>query len=143
MYIAVDFFKHDWHALDDGGKLKCVDCHSPGQTRNAQTAKKCIECHPKYEFSTVKNSNLKKYYAPSYTDALHKLCVSCHTITSIELKDKPKLAECATCHESELPQEIEKSLKWEITLQDFNRVILPVIDSIIIRENNIQMDVEK
>jgi Ni/Fe-hydrogenase subunit HybB-like protein len=143
MYSAVDFFKHDWHAMDDGGKLKCIDCHSPGQTRNAQSSKKCIECHPNYELSTFKNTNLKKYYAPSYTDALHKLCVSCHTISSTELQDKPKLAECATCHESELQQKIGRNLKWKITLQDFNRVILPVIDSVKIRKNNIQIDAKE
>jgi cytochrome c553 len=85
---------------------------------------------------------LKKYYAPSYTDALHKLCVSCHTIRSTELQDKPKLAECATCHESELQQKIGRNLKWKITLQDFNRVILPVIDSVKIRETEIQVNVE-
>jgi hypothetical protein len=143
MYKAVDFFKHDWHTLDNGGKIKCVECHTPGQTRNAESAKKCIECHSKYEFSCYNSDILKKYYALSYTDALHKLCVSCHMIKSTELKDKPRLAECATCHESELPQKLEEDLKWNIVVQDFNRVILPVIDSVKIQGNNIPMDMEK
>jgi Ni/Fe-hydrogenase subunit HybB-like protein len=143
MYKAVDFFKHDWHSLDTGGNIKCVECHTPGQTKNAETAKKCTDCHPKYTFSTLKEGNPKKYYAPSYTDALHKLCVSCHMIESTKLKDKPKLAECATCHESELPQKIEQNLKWEISLQDFNRVILPVIDSVKIKGAQVPADMEK
>jgi len=142
MYTTVDFFKHDWHGQDHGGKIKCDDCHTPGQTRNAQSTKKCTECHTNYEFSTYKDDDLKRYYALSYTDALHKLCVSCHMIKSTELKDKPKLAECATCHESEVTPKIEKNLKWDITHQNFNRVILPVIDSVKIRENEIQVNIE-
>ncbi len=64
-------------------------------------------------------------------------------IKSTELKDKAKLAECATCHESELPQELAQNLKWEISLQDFNRVILPVIDSVKIQGDKIPIDMEK
>jgi hypothetical protein len=64
-------------------------------------------------------------------------------IKSTELKDKPRLAECATCHESELQQKLEEDLKWNITVQDFNRVILPLIDSVKIQGNNIPMDMEK
>jgi hypothetical protein len=143
MYKAVAFFKHDWHSFNKGGNIKCNDCHTPGQIRNAESAKKCIECHPQYDLPTSKKNTVNKYYALSYTDALHKSCVSCHMLKLAELKDKPHLAECATCHETELPQKLDKNLKWEITLHDFNRVILPLIDSVKIQGNNMPMDVEK
>jgi len=128
MYKSVDFFNHEWHSTGAGANIKCNDCHTIGATRNIETAKKCVDCHPGFEFSSYTNNNLEKYYAPSYTDALHKLCVSCHTIKSRELTDKPKLAECTTCHNSRLPEELNSNLKWETTLPHFNSVILPIVD---------------
>ena len=128
MYIPVDFFNHEWHSSDKGANIKCNDCHTTGVTRNIESAKKCVDCHTGYEFSSYINNNLEKYYAPSYTDALHKLCVSCHTIKSIELTDKTDLAQCTACHKTKLPEELDANLKWETTLPHFNNVILPDID---------------
>lgn len=128
MYKPVDFFNHEWHSSDRGAKIKCNDCHTTGVTRDIESAKKCVDCHPDYEFTSNINSKLEKYYAPSYTDALHKLCVSCHTIKSAELKDKIGLAQCDACHKSNLSEDLEANLKWETTLPHFNSVILPNID---------------
>jgi len=128
MYKPVDFFNHEWHSTDKVANIKCDDCHTTGATRSTESAKKCVDCHPGYDFSSYKNNNLKKYFAPSYTDALHKLCVSCHTIKSVELTDKPNLAQCTTCHKTKLPEELNANLKWETALPHFNSVILPVID---------------
>lgn len=137
MYKPVDFFKHDWHAQDNNGKIKCNDCHTAGQPRNAESSKKCTECHPKYEFKAPIKTDLGNYYTLSYTDAMHKLCVSCHKVKSTELADKPRLADCATCHETEFPEKISNDLKWDIALPQFNRVILPVIDSVkVLGKNN-------
>jgi Ni/Fe-hydrogenase subunit HybB-like protein len=128
MYKTVDFFNHEWHSSDERANLKCNDCHAAGVTRNIESAKKCVDCHPGYEFSSYSGTKLEKYYAPSYTDALHKLCVSCHKIKSVELKDKANLAQCTTCHKTDLPEEINANLKWETNLPHFNSVILPEID---------------
>jgi len=128
MYKPVDFFNHEWHGSDEGANIKCKDCHTAGVIRNIESAKQCVDCHPKYKFSALVNNNLKKYYTLSYTDALHKLCVSCHTLKSMELINKQKLAQCTTCHKSELPEKLNADLKWATTLPHFNSVILPVID---------------
>ncbi len=130
MYKPVDFFNHKWHSSQEGANIKCNDCHTTSVTRNIESAKKCVDCHSGYEFSSYINNNLEKYYAPSYTDALHKLCVSCHTIKSVELIDKADLAQCTTCHKTKLPEEQNAKLKWETTLPHFNSVILPDIDLI-------------
>lgn len=61
---------------------------------------------------------------------MHKLCVSCHKIKLTEMKDKPNLANCATCHASELPEKFTNDLKWETSMPHFNQVILPVTDSL-------------
>ncbi len=128
MYKVVDFFRHDWHASVNGANIKCEGCHKTGVTRNSESAKKCVECHPEFKFEKTQFSIVKKYYAPSYTDALHKLCVSCHIVKSRELKDKTNLAQCTTCHKSEMPERLTVNLKWETSLPHFNNVILPDVD---------------
>ena len=130
MYKPVDFFNHKWHSSDEGANVKCNDCHTAGVTRNIESAKICVDCHSGYEFSSYIKNNLEKYFMPSYTDALHKLCVSCHTIKSLELTDKPGLAQCTSCHQTKLPEDLNANLKWETSLPHFNSVILPDIDLI-------------
>jgi len=133
MYKAVDFFRHNWHTSDKGAKIKCNDCHTLNQTRNAESAKKCTECHPQFKISNFEDNRLQKYYILSYTNALHQLCVSCHKVKLTEVIDKPKLANCATCHASEFPEKFNNDLKWETALPHFNQVILPVIDTLKIK----------
>jgi Ni/Fe-hydrogenase subunit HybB-like protein len=128
MYKAVDFFKHDWHASYNGANIKCEGCHKAGVTKSSQSAKKCVECHPQYDFEKIQFSFTKTYFAPSYTDALHKLCVSCHIVESKKLKDKPNLAQCTSCHKSGVSEGFTNNLKWETSLPHFNNVILPDVD---------------
>ncbi len=125
MYTQVDFFRHDWHKTNQRANLKCDDCHKAGVYRNAQSAKNCTDCHATYKFSANKYVSEKEYYILSYTDALHRLCVSCHTAESKNLKDKPNLAQCSTCHKTELPENITAGLNWKVDLPHFNNVILP------------------
>jgi hypothetical protein len=40
---------------------------------------------------------VKNYVAVGYVNAMHGLCISCHT-RMIESRKKPDLARCATCH---------------------------------------------
>ena len=64
---------------------------------------------------------------------MHKLCVSCHIVKSKEMKDKPNLAQCSSCHSTAPPDKILANLKWETTLPHFDRVILPDIDTLKIK----------
>ncbi len=129
MYKAVDFFKHNWHASSNGANLKCNDCHEKQVTKNLESSKQCNECHPAYNFTQQFTSVSEKYFTLSYTDALHKLCVSCHTAKVNEVKDKPKLAECSTCHLTETPEKLYSNLTWEVSHPHFNNVVLPGIDT--------------
>lgn len=129
MYTTSDFFRHDWHSSHDGANIKCNDCHTPGITRNEHSAKKCVDCHKTYEFAKFKKNSTKKYYILSYTDAMHKLCASCHLVESKKIKDKPNLAQCSTCHKNQLPENLEAGINWKINLPHFNSVILPNIES--------------
>ncbi len=146
MYAQVDFFKHDWHTSNTGANLKCNDCHTPGLTRNALSAKNCTDCHATYDsVANDANSPAKRYYIPSYADAMHNLCVSCHRIEAKIVKDKPKLAQCSTCHKTQLPDSLIAGMKWKIKLPHFDNVILPAHKSVkmekklkdVIRKENI------
>jgi Ni/Fe-hydrogenase subunit HybB-like protein len=125
MYKPTAFFRHDEHTLNSNAHIKCDDCHTAGMNRTAETAKNCIDCHPQYNFSKFQNVSDKKFYALSYTDVMHKLCVSCHVIKATELKDKPNLAQCSICHKTGFTKKLEASINWEISSPNFNHVILP------------------
>ena len=125
MYSQVDFFNHGWHQTSLITNLKCEDCHKAGMNRTAQTAKNCTDCHQTYKFASNQNNSNKNYYILSYTDALHRLCVSCHTIEASQIKDKSNLAQCSTCHKTELPENLMAGLNWKVNLPHFNSVILP------------------
>jgi len=132
MYSTVDFFKHDWHSKEDGANIKCDQCHAVGENRSAATAKQCIECHTDYNFKYTA-SEVLKYHALSYTDAMHKLCVSCHIVKSKDLINRKELSQCSTCHKNDFNKEQEKNLKWEVSLPNFNSVILPVVDTLLVK----------
>jgi Ni/Fe-hydrogenase subunit HybB-like protein len=131
-YKAVDFFKHGWHASAYGANIKCDNCHINNVQREKETAKTCTECHPLYDFKNVDLQNTSRYFALSYTDALHQLCVSCHVVKAKEL-EKQNLGQCSSCHSSEVQEHISENLKWKISLPHFNNVILPKIDNEIIK----------
>ena len=132
MYKPTAFFRHDEHTLNSNAHIKCDDCHTSGMNRTAETAKNCVDCHPQYDFSKIQNVN-NKYDALSYTDAMHKLCVSCHVIKVSELKYRPNLTQCSTCHKTGFTKKLESSIKWEISSPHFNQVILPNVKSTIVK----------
>ncbi|MFZ0454396.1 MAG: Ni/Fe-hydrogenase cytochrome b subunit [Ignavibacteriaceae bacterium] len=125
MYKQVDFFRHDWHKTSQRANLKCDDCHKAGIYRTAQSAKNCTDCHTNYKLMVDRNNSAKDYYILSYTDALHRLCVSCHTMESKKIADKPHLAQCSTCHKTALSENTIAGLNWKINFPRFNDVILP------------------
>ncbi len=132
MYSKVNFFRHDWHASVHGANLKCENCHKAGVTRSANTAKKCVSCHPNYKFAAGKAKD--KYEMLSYVDAMHNLCVSCHIKEAKILKDKPNLARCSTCHKTQLPDNLTAGLSWKFKVPHFSNVILPDVKEVKIKE---------
>lgn len=151
MYTSADFFRHDWHASSAGANLSCNDCHKPGETRSALTAKSCTSCHSTYKFASNRinrfykfaandNNPAHKYYIPSYADAMHDLCLSCHLIEAKKLKNEANLTQCSTCHQTPVHSNSVRGLNWKIHVPHFNNVILPM-DSL--RSKRIQEALEK
>ena len=123
MYKPVDFFRHNWHSSNYGAGLSCGECHQSGLSRSAESAKACRECHPKYNFTGTGHT---AYFALSYTDAMHNLCVSCHREKVKTIPEKSMLDECSTCHNNDVTQKVDISINWDITKPEFNNVILPL-----------------
>ncbi len=96
MYVATDAFRHDWHASPDGARIACYQCHARGQVRTAATAVRCDKCH-KNLVPAAATIKIKQYQAVAYTDAMHRLCISCH-IQKAREKNKPEMTRCAWCH---------------------------------------------
>jgi Ni/Fe-hydrogenase subunit HybB-like protein len=96
MYLPSDAFRHDWHASPGGGRLACVECHPRGQVREAATAKRCEQCHKDLKPSVTVVS-VKQYHAIGYAQAMHQLCIGCHSNVARQ-QAKPEAARCAWCH---------------------------------------------
>lgn len=96
MYLASDAFRHDWHASPEGAKLACGKCHDPAKARTATSAKPCAACH-KDLVPAAASIQVKQYRAPGYVQAMHELCIGCHTQLAKE-EGKPDFGRCATCH---------------------------------------------
>lgn len=124
MYRPVDAFKHDWHADPEGGNIACADCHDPAMNKTAASAKDCDACHTDLvpAGATIK---IDSYTAPSYTDAMHELCVTCHIEKAEQLPERANLATCATCHTGSGPDYLRAEARGIINKPYFNRVVMP------------------
>jgi Ni/Fe-hydrogenase subunit HybB-like protein len=127
MYGTTDAFDHDWHGSPDGGNLGCFECHAKGSEKSASSVKQCGDCHldliPAGAVIVVDS-----YTAPSYADAMHMLCVSCHREQSGKRPELAKLTICTTCHESTRPEYLASEISERHRGPYFNRVVMPGLD---------------
>jgi Ni/Fe-hydrogenase subunit HybB-like protein len=123
MYLPADSFRHDWHASPSGANLACVQCHARGRTRSTQNVKPCADCHKDLipAGATIK---IKAYVAPSYVDAMHELCIGCHTKVA-EQQNKPQVAQCAECHKGKLDFAQGQNLLYQRRALAGRLVVLP------------------
>ena len=117
-------FNHDWHNSESGAAIVCDNCHPTGQKREAETAKKCNECHADL-MAGHPNGAVENYMAASYVDALHIQCIDCHREKAAVNPELVHLPECATCHETNPPEHLHDLLKWTDSKPSYNRVLLP------------------
>lgn len=107
MYLAVDIFDHDTHVLHKKGNDGCAECHTdPSADKLRETAKSCAECHEtmrpegtRVDIAEEQHSTM----APSYMDALHEGCISCHeeemaTREETNGEQAVDLTTCTNCH---------------------------------------------
>ncbi len=105
MYTEGDAFNHNWHSSKEGANRKCNECHEEGKYKcKASAMKKVGDCTPCHKDVIPDNApfKIKNYITPSYTDALHAMCIGCHeeklaSDTALQAR-KPNLALCVNCH---------------------------------------------
>lgn len=129
MYTAADVFRHDWHSSPTGGNLACNQCHDPQRERTDTTAKSCAECHDDMipDGATI---TVEQYQAPSYADAMHGVCMTCHKQKAAELTDREELARCAACHTPAGPHFLPESVYEKFRDTSFNHIVMPPITAI-------------
>ncbi len=101
MFVPADIFSHESHVEALGGKASCAQCHGSAEPiKVAPPSKKCSDCHQK-DFM-AQNPVVKKFdskWAPSYKDAMHKMCIPCHEEKAKDPKvNQPNLGRCGACH---------------------------------------------
>jgi len=107
MYLAVDIFDHDAHVEHKNGNEGCVECHTdPFAEKVRETAKDCLECHETMRPEGTRVDIAKDQQstvAPSYMNALHEGCISCHeeemaTREETNGEHAVDLTTCTNCH---------------------------------------------
>ena len=94
MYQESSAFDHKGHQDHFGGNDGCVECHPVD--KDPENAKSCAACH--HDMFPGKAENEKvNYIGPSYMDAMHGNCESCH-IEEAAKQGKPELGLCSNCH---------------------------------------------
>lgn len=139
MYTTNDVFRHDWHTSNYGANLKCNKCHPKNYSKGKDyynnpgiIISKCFECHNNWK-SNTQFVIINTYYADSYTDAMHYLCINCHQ-RSLEKNNelaiqKPNLAKCINCHyklekfmkKNELFSKPDNLNKWVVVPSKFSK----------------------
>jgi len=103
MMLEKSIFNHRLHEKKLGGNKSCAACHDLGKPESRANAKECASCHG--ENMGMEPREAGKMFnekAVGYENAMHAGCVKCHEEQASRY-DKPRLYECATCHEHKLP----------------------------------------
>lgn len=102
LYTTTNIFSHSNHITNLKGEASCVKCHGESKPVTLNDMKKCSGCHSKDMMT--KNpvvKTFKKKSAPSYKNAMHKMCIPCHVKEAGNPTYKrPNLGRCGACHNS-------------------------------------------
>ncbi|MBC8424648.1 Ni/Fe-hydrogenase cytochrome b subunit [bacterium] len=112
MYEVTDTFSHEMHEDVLGGRESCVSCHAePDVAKDRASAKSCDECHrvASADETLIRvSAELDAGLAPGYKDALHGLCLDCHTAEDkARGAAEPYLGRCETCHRADFGNKSE------------------------------------
>ncbi len=124
MYTEGEAFDHERHISRAGTKITCDSCHERDLARTAESTRECDACHKDLvpENATIKVDN---YHAPSYTDAMHGVCIECHAAKAKEVPSKENLAICSACHTTSSPDHLQPEMREILTGPYYNHVVLP------------------
>lgn len=113
MVRPTQIFDHKYHQLAVAqseelsgifpANQSCAVCHTDGEAKSADNAKRCLECHRKdTQWADEYDEDTDLTWAVSYMEAMHGKCVTCHETEGANLA-RPNLADCSTCHSTLTP----------------------------------------
>ncbi|MEJ2185122.1 MAG: Ni/Fe-hydrogenase cytochrome b subunit [Gemmatimonadota bacterium] len=113
MYASTSLFDHASHVKALGGNAGCAECHKPGATvKTYETATACMSCHQSQAADSAFVGPPHDRWKPAegYMEAMHGLCVACHTRTlAAEPGRHPAgLDQCSNCHDADVPLRLEQ-----------------------------------
>lgn len=124
MYTATAAFDHAWHASPSGGNMRCTVCHARGQERGRATARVCQDCHVDL-IADGAGIPVNAYVASSYVDAMHRLCVTCHTDRAARDTTRQAMARCPACHVEPPVEYIRADMRRVLPKRETRPVIMP------------------
>jgi len=92
-YRSQSIFDHAYHQQTLGGNASCTECHTQEHTK--QSPEICRDCHE--TMIPQEGNSTFIALAPSYADAMHGRCLTCHRHKTLE-QAQPHLELCSTCH---------------------------------------------
>ncbi|MBK9120242.1 MAG: Ni/Fe-hydrogenase cytochrome b subunit [Phycisphaerales bacterium] len=103
MYERTDTFDHGLHVYRLGANRSCAVCHGQESGRKSRSnALACWQCHGDMVVSgsiVPPHEELLVGYAPSYYEAMHGLCIRCHSqIAAREPVRYEHFDRCDVCH---------------------------------------------
>lgn len=103
MYSRSDMFDHASHVASLDGNAGCVKCHADADTSKTRTnATGCERCHEQMLLANARVPRPRVFdgQASAYLDAMHTLCITCHTEQKKLTPDRypATFAECRNCH---------------------------------------------
>jgi Ni/Fe-hydrogenase subunit HybB-like protein len=113
MYEPVSTFNHASHVEQLDGNAGCVQCHEDASLeKTAATAAPCSKCHADLvsPLAFVEAPQDRWQAAVGYMEAMHGLCVECHTTKLLEDPENlpAALDRCDTCHDPDRPIELQR-----------------------------------
>lgn len=113
MYDSTSVFSHVSHETALGGESSCAQCHpAEAAVKSYATATACAECHRDQATAMrVIGAPAETWRgAPSYVDAMHGLCITCH---QRELATSPgrhpaDIDRCHTCHDADRQHRLQQ-----------------------------------
>jgi Ni/Fe-hydrogenase subunit HybB-like protein len=99
-FVPTDIFDHAAHVARLEGNASCVKCHGEGPGVALPATKTCQGCHDKDMMAANKVvTKFDKRMAVGYKDAMHGMCIPCHTEKAKDPEVKrPDLGRCGACH---------------------------------------------
>jgi len=99
MYLTHSIFDHTYHEQKLGDNKSCEQCHNLALNKSLNNSKACFACHEKDMMMPQPEKDRYNFQAPSYIDAMHQQCITCHQQKAVEL-DKQNMATCQHCHQN-------------------------------------------